>query len=96
MLLLGTKPPLVHYPDFIVCLASEKLFVTDFKDLYVSLFLEKNSPIVISQEAYQALGTCFHLGFLRFTPTLFNYTRNPSTWDLQFSSASHLGVSTRK
>jgi hypothetical protein len=41
MLLLGTKPPLVHYPDFIVCLASEKLFVTDFKDLYVSLFLEK-------------------------------------------------------
>jgi hypothetical protein len=25
------------------------------------------SPIVIPQAAHQALGTCFHMGFLRFT-----------------------------
>jgi hypothetical protein len=39
---------------------------------------------------------CFHVGFLRFDPPLYNHSRSPSTWDLQFSSASHLGASTRK
>jgi hypothetical protein len=34
--------------------------------------------------------------FARFTPPLCNYSRRPSTWDLQFSSTSHLGASMRK
>jgi hypothetical protein len=74
------------------------LFVTTFKDLYVfwALFLEKSSPIVIPQAAHQALDMCFHVGLLRFTPPLCDYFRSPSTWDLQFSSASQLGASTRK
>jgi hypothetical protein len=59
-------------------------------------FLEKNSPIVIPQAAHQALGACFQVRFLRFTPLLCNYSRIPSTWDLQFSTASQLGASTRK
>jgi hypothetical protein len=52
--------------------------------------------IVIPQEAHQALGICFHMGFLRFNPPLYNYYCRPSTWGLEFSSASHLGASTRK
>jgi hypothetical protein len=73
------------------------LFVTVFKDLYVSRDLfRKNSPIVIPQVTHQALGMYFHVGFLRFTPPLCEYSRSPSTWDLQFSSASQLGASTRK
>jgi hypothetical protein len=48
------------------------------------------------QIAHQALGMCFHVGFLRFNSPLYKYHRRPSTWDLQFSSASHLGASTRK
>jgi hypothetical protein len=39
---------------------------------------------------------CFHVGLLRFTPPLCNYSHISSTWDLQFSSASQLGESTRK
>jgi hypothetical protein len=39
---------------------------------------------------------CFYVGFLRFTPPLCDYSRSPSSWDLQFSSASQLGASTRK
>jgi hypothetical protein len=60
------------------------------------LFFRKNSTIVIPQAAHQALGTCFHVRFLRITPPLWDYSRRPSTWDLQYSSASHLGASTRK
>jgi hypothetical protein len=54
MLSLGSKPPLAHYPFFIVCLAtnfpkssstSEKLSVTAFKDLYVSR-VPKNRIII--------------------------------------------------
>jgi hypothetical protein len=69
-------------------------FPTAFKDLYVSRL--SINPIVIPQAAHQDLGTCFHVGFLRFTPPLCNYSRNPSMWDLQFSSASHLRASKRK
>jgi hypothetical protein len=49
------------------------LFVTAFKDLYVSrvLILKK---IIIPQAAHQDLGMCFHKGFLRFTPSVFNYS----------------------
>jgi hypothetical protein len=54
------------------------------------------TPIVDPQASQQALGMYFHVGFLRFTPPLCNYSCSPSTWDLQFSSASQLGVSTRK
>jgi hypothetical protein len=36
------------------------------------------------------------VGFIRFTPQLCDYSRRPSTWDLQFSSASQLGASKRK
>jgi hypothetical protein len=106
ILSLGPKPQLSHYPAFIVCLAttlfktsstSEKLFVTAFKELYVSrVIFRKISPIDIPQAAHQALGTCIHVGFLRFTPPLCNYYLRPSTWDLQFSSASQLRASTRK
>jgi hypothetical protein len=73
-------------------------FVTAFKDLYVSqVIFRKNTPIVIPQAAaHQALGMCFHARFLRFTPALCNYSRSPSTWDLQFSSDSQLGASMRK
>jgi hypothetical protein len=51
---------------------------------------------VIPQAAHQALGMCFHAGFLRFTNILCDYSRITSTWDLQFSSASQLGASRRK
>jgi hypothetical protein len=68
-------------------------FVMAFKDLHMSWIVEK--PIIIPQ-AHQALGMCFHVGFLRFTPLLCNYSRSPSTWDLQFSSASQMGASMRK
>jgi hypothetical protein len=33
---------------------------------------------------------------LRFILPLCDYSRSPSMWDLQFSSASQLGMSTRK
>jgi hypothetical protein len=46
------------------------------------------------QLAHQALGICFHMEFLRFTPPLCNYSCSLSTWDLQFSSASQLGLLT--
>jgi hypothetical protein len=72
----------------------EILSVKAFKDWYVSQ-VPKN-PIIIPQEAHQALGMCFHMGFLRFTPPLCGYYHSPSTWYLQFFSASQLGVSTRK
>jgi hypothetical protein len=66
-------------------------------DLYISRVLfRKNSPIVIPQAAHQALGMCFLVGFLRFTPLLCDYSLSHSIWDLQFSSASQLGASTRK
>jgi hypothetical protein len=39
---------------------------------------------------------CFHVGFLRFTPPLCDYSRSPSMWNLQFTSASQQGASTRK
>jgi hypothetical protein len=64
------------------------------KDFYMSRI--PKSPIVIPQAAHQALGICFNVGLLRFTSPICNYSRSPSTWDLQFSSASQLGTSTRK
>jgi hypothetical protein len=36
------------------------------------------------------------MGFIRFTPPLCDYSHSPSKWDIQFSSASQLGASTRK
>jgi hypothetical protein len=59
-------------------------------------FLEKNISIVIPQAAHQDLGMCFHVGFLRLTTPLCDYSQSPSAWDIQFSSASKLGLSTRK
>jgi hypothetical protein len=88
MLLLGPKPPPVHYPAFIVSCDNfvqkvipqvKKLFIMDFKDLYVSQ-VSKNL-IIIPQAAHQVLGMCFHVGFLRFTPPLSDYSHIPSTWD---------------
>jgi hypothetical protein len=72
----------------------KKLFVTAFKDLYVSR-VPKNL-IVIPQVAHQALGMCSHVGFLRFDPPLCDYSHSPSTRGFQPSSASQLGASTRK
>jgi hypothetical protein len=106
ILSLGPKAPLAHHPAFIVCLCDNfdqivvpqvkklSLFVTAFKDLY--MFQDHKIPIVIPQAPYQALGTCFHVRFLWFIPQLCDYSRSPSTCDLQFSSASQLEVSTRK
>jgi hypothetical protein len=75
----------------------KKLFATAFKNMYVSQDLfRKIIPIVIPQTAHQALGTCFHVRFLSFTPPLCGYSCIPSTWDLQFSSASQVGVSATK
>jgi hypothetical protein len=54
----------------------------------------KNNPIVIPP-ALTRPGACAFKRDLRFTPPLCNYSRSPSTWDLQFSSASQLGASTR-
>jgi hypothetical protein len=47
------------------------LFVTAFKDLYVSrvLFRKKNLN-VIPQAVHQALGMCFHVGFEVYSSTL--------------------------
>ena len=70
----------------------KKLFVTAFKDLYVSQ-VPKN-PFVIPP-ALTRSGACAFTRDLRFTPPLCDYSRSPSTWDLQFSSASQLGASTR-
>jgi hypothetical protein len=44
----------------------------------------------------QNLGMFFQVVFLRFTPPLCIYSCSPSMWDLQFSSVSWLGPSTRK
>jgi hypothetical protein len=60
-----------------------------------ALFFRKKSNL-IPQAAHQALGMCFHMGLLRFTPLFCNYSRRPSMKDLKFSSASQLGASTRK
>ena len=49
---------------------------------------------LFQQAAHQALARAFTWD-LRFTPPLCDYSRSPSTWDLQFSSASQLGASTR-
>jgi hypothetical protein len=73
---------------------SEKLFVTAFKEVFLSWF--PKNPIIIPQADHQALGMCFFMGFLRFNPPLFDYSRSPSTWDLQLSFESQLAVSTRK
>jgi hypothetical protein len=103
MLLLGLKPPVAHYPEFMICLEtifSKKLFHKRKK--YLIWILRActcpgfKNQVVIPQEAFQALGMCFHVGLQRFTPPLCNYSRSPSTWDLQFSSASQMGASTRK
>jgi hypothetical protein len=51
--------------------------------------------MVIPQAVHQALGTYFHVGLLRFSPTFCDYFCSPSMWDLKFSSASCLGASTR-
>jgi hypothetical protein len=74
----------------------KKLFVTAFKNMYVSCFFRKISPIVIPQAAHQALGKFFHVEFLRFTPPICRYSCIPSMWYLQFSSASQLGALMRK
>ena len=63
-----------------------------FKDLYVSQ-VPKN-PIVIPPALTRPGARAFTRD-LRFTPPLCDYSRSPSTWDLQFSSASQLGASTR-
>jgi hypothetical protein len=59
-------------------------------------FFRKNNLIFIAQAAHQALGMFFHVGLLRFIAHFCKYSRSPSTWDLQFSSASHLRASTKK
>jgi hypothetical protein len=74
----------------------KKLFVTVFKDFYMSRVLFRKKTIFIPQAADQALGSCFQVGFLRFTPPLCDYSCIPSKWDLQFSPASQLGASMRK
>jgi hypothetical protein len=66
------------------------------KDLYVSRFFLKKTIVIPQAASNQDLGTCFHVVFLSFTPPLCNYSRIPATWDLQVSSASQLGVSTRR
>jgi hypothetical protein len=45
-------------------------------NLYVSQ--DPENLIVNPQAAYQALGTCFHTGFLRLTPPLCDSFRSPS------------------
>jgi hypothetical protein len=64
---------------------AEKVFVTTFKDFYMSLV--PKIPIIIPQAAlsHQALGTCIHVKIQKkFTPSLCNYSQSPSQWDLQF------------
>jgi hypothetical protein len=91
ILSLGPKPPLAHYPAFIVCLATTlfKKVAQQVKNSVSLLqllrtctcpgfFFRKNSRIIIPQAAHQALVTCFHVGFLRFTLSLCNYSRSPS------------------
>jgi hypothetical protein len=65
--------------NFVQKVVSEvkKLIVMALKDLYVSLVLFKKT-IDILQAAHQALGVCFHMVFLRFTPPLRNYSLSTS------------------
>ena len=63
-----------------------------FKDLYVSQVPKTQS--LFQQAAHQALARALTRD-LRLTPPLCNYFCSPSTWDLQFSSASQLGASMR-
>jgi hypothetical protein len=72
----------------------KEVFVTAFKDLHMSR-VPKNS-IVIPAGSSPGPGFEVSQWDFRFTPPLCNYSRSPSTWDLQFSSASQLGESTRK
>jgi hypothetical protein len=60
-----------------------------FKDLYVAQAI--NNPIVIPPGP----GLVLSQGVMKFTPPLSDYSLSPSMWDLQFSSASQLGASTR-
>jgi hypothetical protein len=48
------------------------------------------------QGAHQALGTCIHVRYLKYTPQICNYYHSPSMWGLQFFSDSQLEASTRK
>jgi hypothetical protein len=72
MLLLRPKPPLAHYPAFIVCLATTLLK----KYKYASQD-PKNLIVILSM-----LGACAVTGDLRFTPPLCNYSHSPSIRDL--------------
>ena len=102
MLSLGPKPPLAHYPAFIVCLATTSLLESIHKWKNPKMWLLKTCTCprfrktrsLFQQAAHQALARAFTWD-LRFTPPLCDYSRSPSTWDLQFSSASQLGASTR-
>ena len=54
----------------------------------------KTARSLFQRSAHQA-PACAFTRDLRFTPPLCDYSRSPSTWDLQFSSASQLGASMR-
>jgi hypothetical protein len=83
MLSLGPKPPLAHYPEFKSVLqqicsksssTSEKnSLLRLFRTLHVSRV--PNNTIVIPQVDHQALCTCFHMEFIRFTPPLCSTNR---------------------
>jgi hypothetical protein len=55
-----------------------------------------STQLSLSQPALTRPGACDFTRDLMFTPPLCNYYRSPSTWGLQFSSASQPGASTRK
>ena len=97
MLLLGPKPPLTHSPVLIVCLATNsfKDVIPQVKNSLLRLLrtctcprFQKN-PIVILA-AHPGPGHVLSHGIMRFTPPPCDYSRSPSTSDLQFSSASQL------
>jgi hypothetical protein len=74
----------------------EKLFVTAFKNVYVSRVLfRKIAQSLFHRQITRPWAHAFTWD-LRFNPPLCNYSHSPSMWDLQFSSAYELRASTRK
>ena len=102
ILSLGPKPPLAHYPAFIVCLATTSLLESIHKWKNPKMWLLRTCTCPrfrktrsLSHQRSPGPGLVLSRGIMRFTPPLCDYSRSPSTWDLQFSSASQLGASTR-
>jgi hypothetical protein len=108
ILLLGPKPPLVHYQSVysLTCNNFGQKVIPQVKNSLLRLSKTCTCPRKKFHNV-KNLSDCYPNGQLirpraraftrdlRFNPPLCNHSRSPSTWDLQFFSASQLGESMR-